>query len=62
MPPDVPLPDEIKIAAEEAPKPEEAAPAMVAGKEEVKATPVEGEQAEEAKPEESEESGDTQTQ
>jgi len=62
MPPDVPLPDEIKIAAEEAPKPEEAAPAVVASEEETGAKPAEREQAEKAKPEESEGSGDTQTQ
>lgn len=62
MPPDVPLPDEIKVAAEEAPKPEEAAPAMVAGEKETEAKPAEGERAEEAKPEESEGSGNTQTQ
>ncbi len=61
MPPDVPLPDEIKIAAEEVPKPEEAAPATVAGEEQAEAKPVEGE-AKEAKTEEGEGSGDTQTQ
>lgn len=62
MPPDVPLPDEIKVVAEEAPKPEEAAPAMVAGEKKAEAKPAEGERAEEAKPKESEGSGDTQTQ
>ena len=61
MPPDVPLPDEIKIAAEEVPKPAEAAPATVAGEEQAEAKPAEGE-AKETKTEEGEGSGDTQTQ
>ncbi|MDH5442709.1 MAG: 30S ribosomal protein S3 [Hadesarchaea archaeon] len=61
MPPDVPLPDDIKIAAEETPKPEEVVPAVGAGEGQEKAKAVEGE-AKEVKPEEGEESGDTQTQ
>jgi len=61
MPPDVPLPDDIKIAAEETPKPEEVVPAVGAGEGQEKAKAVEGE-AKEVKTEEGEESGDTQTQ
>jgi len=61
MPPDVPLPDDIKIAVEETPKPEEAVPAVEAGEGQEKAKAVEGE-AKEVKTEEGEESGDTQTQ
>ncbi|TES83807.1 MAG: 30S ribosomal protein S3 [Hadesarchaea archaeon] len=61
MPPDAPLPDEIKIAAEETPKPAEAVPAVKADEkgEEAKAAEVE---AKEVKPEEGEKSGDTQIQ
>jgi small subunit ribosomal protein S3 len=59
MPPDVPLPDEIKVAAGEAPKPVEAAPAAEAGEGREEAKPAEGEE-KEAKTEEGEKSGDTQ--
>jgi small subunit ribosomal protein S3 len=60
MPPDVPLPDEIKVAAEEAPAPVEAAPAKAAEEKQVEGKPTEGEQVKEAKSEEGEKSGDTQ--
>ena len=56
MPPDVPLPDEIKIAAEEAPKPAEAAPAAKVSEAGPEAKPEEVKE----KPAEDEKSGDTQ--
>ncbi len=61
MPPDAPLPDEIKIAAEETPKPAEAVPAVKADEKGEEAKAAEG-KAKEVKPEEGEKSGDTQIQ
>jgi len=61
MPPDAPLPDEIKIAAEETSKPAEAVPAVKADETGEEAKAPEGE-AKEVKPEEGEKSGDTQIQ
>lgn len=61
MPPDVPRPDEIKIAAEEAPKLAEAVSAMEAGEGREEAKSAEG-GTKEVKQEEGEESGYTQAQ
>jgi len=62
MSPEVSMPDYIKIAAEETPKPEEVVPAVKVGEEQQGEAKAAEEKAKEVKPEEGEESGDTQIQ